>query len=190
MNPEKYLGGVVNLRSVQLVIVGKDPYPNGATRIPFHKSEGQFNYNCSGGVVLRAIGCDAVRSIQTCGNTLNLFLALRDVGIVFLNAIYRTQNVGRKIRKSHDFNALMDAYLKYNEAVLNKAQRVIYCGEAEKIRWINNGVLPHAYEGQAYKVLHPDLRNRRREEYEKWWSPGELQRKFGLELPKGVMTRT
>jgi uracil DNA glycosylase len=197
MNLKKYLDEVANLHSVQLVIVGKDPYPNDATDIPFLKTrmDALFKPSCSGGIVLEAIGCNADFLCEKYKDdkegTLKLFLALRDKGIVFLNAIYRTQNVGRKIRKRHDFNELMNAYSNYNEPVLQKAQHVIYCGEAKKVQqWVQGS--PQVDDKNIHAVPHPDKRNSysKRDEvqakYKKWWSPGKLQRNCNLELPKGV----
>lgn len=203
MNPKKYLDGVANLRSVQLVIVGKDPYPNDATDIPFLKTrmDALFKPNCSGGIVLEAIGCNADFLCEKYKDdkegTLKLFLSLRDKGIVFLNAIYRTDptEIGSRIGKARDLAALKEAYEKYNEPVLQKAQHVIYCGEAKKVQqWVEGA--PQVDDKNIHAVPHPDKRNSYskhdevQKKYKKWWSPGKLRRKLGLELPKGVTART
>jgi hypothetical protein len=197
MNPKEYLNGVANHDSLQLVIVGKDPYPNDATDIPFLKTrmDALFKPNCSGGIVLKAIGYDPDHLRKKYKDdeegTLKLFLDLRDEGIVFLNALYRTdrEEFGRKIGKA-DLAGLKEAYEKYNKPVLHKARRVIYCGAAKKVpQWIKEA--PQVNDKNIHAVPHPDKRNgysryrEVREKYEKWWSPRALQ-EWNLELPEGV----
>lgn len=202
MNLEEYLGGLTGRDSLQLVIVGKDPYPNDATGIPFCKTgmRAQFKSNCSGGIVLKALGCDVEFLLKKYEKdeegTLKLFTALRDAGIVFLNVIYRTEieEIGKRIVKKDDLLALKTDYERYNGMVLSKARRVIYCGEAKKIQWVEGA--PRADDKKIHAVPHPDMRNsysrhaKVRKKYEDWWSPGKLRRKLGLELPKGVTART
>lgn len=119
---------------------------------------------------------------------MRLFLALRESGVVFLNALYRdpkcvetSGDIGEKILKARDTDALKRAY-EQNKDVLVRAKDVVLCGEAKKIvRWLP-GVPLSAEDGRVHCVVHPDVRNARRDEWVAWWGPGALRTRFSLKL--------
>ncbi len=189
MKRADYLKGVPG-GALQLVIVGKDPYPRSAVEIPFCKEslDELYVHNCSGGVVLSSLGYEKARAQKLHGgDSLSLFLALRESGIIFLNALYRdpkcdktSGDIGKKILKG-DTYALKRAY-EQNEDVLVRAKNVILCGEAKKIvRWLPGAPLS-AEGGRVHCVVHPDVRNAWRDEWKAWWAPDAVRIRFGLNL--------
>ena len=188
MKRAAYLSGVPS-GALQLVVVGKDPYPRSAVEIPFCKESltELYVHNCSGGVVLNSLGYSKASAQKLYGgDSLSLFLALRESGVVFLNAIYRdtkdaetSRDIGKKILKARDIDALKRAY-EQNEDVLVRAKNVILCGEAKKlVRWLP-GVPLSAEGGHVHCVVHPDVRNKWRDEWIAWWAPDAVRIRFGL----------
>ena len=167
-----------------LVIVGKDPFPSGATDIPFCKAtwQEQRSHQCSAKYVLASLGfpLDGQGAKPYGFDTpAQLFAALRDKGIVFLNASYQLigdinasgATITRPIRKKRDMVALRHAY-QINRTYLASATTVIFCGEARKMLWFVDGITAH-------HVVHPDVRNRMnpktRARWEAIWTPNALK---------------
>lgn len=168
----RYMGGIPKA-ALQLVIIGKDPFPSDATGIPFCKPtwEQQMAWNCSGLYVLLSLGLDLVSIQEIHPTPASLFESLRAEGIVFLNASYAYLGK-KKITQSRHIQQLKAAH-ELNKNIIQSASAVIYCGEASKIKWID----PIERTGSHY-VVHPDVRNKNRRitfsRWHKWWSPNAL----------------
>lgn len=171
---------LANLSDLQLVIVGKDPYPKDATGVPFCKPcwDSQTAANCSGRYVLESLGIDPEDDElhKAYPTPKHIFDELCVQGVVFLNACFDL--IDGPITKRDHSQMLQDAY-EVNESYLAVPQKVVYCGEAKKICWINEGLVVH-------RAMHPDFRNKnhkdRSDRWRKWWDPGQLQRKFNLRI--------
>ncbi|MBB6559456.1 hypothetical protein HNP48_002123 [Acidovorax soli] len=166
----------IDAKRLQVVIVGKDPFPADATNIPFCKPtwEQQLASNCSGKYVLRSLGVDLVAAQKTYSTPSGLFEILGLDGIVFLNASYDL--IGAKIIKSKHLKYLLEAH-KINKAFIQRARTVVYCGEACKVKWVdavNSGLC----------VVHPDIRNRANPRtFQRWaatWGDNALRDKLGI----------
>lgn len=168
---------------LQLAIVGKDPFPTSATGIPFCKAtwEEQLAKNCSGRYVLGSLGVALGEARVDYRTPEELFAALRDVGIVFLNASYKYLGP-TPIRRNH--MPLLEQAHEVNTPILREANYVMYCGEAKKVRcWLD----PVESAEQAKFVIHPDVRNRNnprtRDEWKAAWAGGAIGNAFRIILP-------
>ncbi len=189
-NPTDYLAPVKG-QSLRLAIVGKDPFPSGATHIPFCKASWheQRQANSSAQYVLASLGYDMAHLEKRYATPIAFFEALRDMGIVFLNVSYTlitkqnasNQPMGSPIRR-RDMEALKAAYM-INQPYLEKAATIVLCGEAKKIHW----VAPALPTQKVIVAVHPDVRNKyshhttTRENWQKIWAPQQL--KAQLQLP-------
>ncbi len=168
--------------TILLAIVGKDPFPQDPKAIPFCKSDwdSQLRRTCSGRHVLCSLGVD-IEDARRCYEVPDeLFKALRNAGIVFLNASY--QYLGCSITRQKHLGWLEQAH-EVNLPFLTKAKTVILCGEAKRIRWLPG------MKQMGIAVVHPDERcrisrcERVRAGWAKYWSPMAISRRFQIPLP-------
>ena len=161
--------------TILLAIVGKDLFPDSPTPVPFCKRtwKEQCKPTCSGLYVLESLGVDIDAAMKCYANPDELFAALREGGIVFLNTSYKFLGKEKKIRKKEHLEILRRDY-SVNEPFLRRAKYVVLCGEAEKICW-----LPEAF-AKGLPIVHPDKRNQRFESWREHWAPGALARRFQL----------
>jgi len=171
MERSKYYNYIKKLEKIKIVIMGKDPFPKDATQIPFCKPdwEKQNKKNSSGYIVLKALGIKPDDEQLNYNTPQDLFFDLANKGVVFLNLIY--ERVGRQIRKHQDGEKLYEGF-KINKPILEKAYKIILCGEAKKNKWNN-------YKNKnIVEVPHPDIRNKHNQHIkEDWiniWEKGEL----------------
>jgi len=152
--PDNYLKILNETDTIELVIIGKDPYPGDPVGIPFCKDTwGElFKYNCSGRYVLNALGYeenDIQKGKYGCPSTFFEYLATKR-GIAFLNISYHY--LGGPLRKRNHESYINEAY-GVNEPILRKAKIIICCGEANKLRWTG-------FKGDGVsKVVHPAIIN-------------------------------
>lgn len=176
-----YLAHITAQDNIKLVIMGKDPFPEGATGIPFCKSswEEQLNPTSSGFVVFRSLGLTEPKGkLERFTTPSGCFFDLAMKGIVFLNLSYCF--IGGPIRKQRHRKELIEGF-KINEKFLKRAGNIVICGEANKNRW--NG-----FDGEVNEVVHPDIRNgisQYRSIGESWletWSFNSLNKLYTLNL--------
>jgi len=168
-----YLRGVPD-RSIDLVIVGQDPFPNRATGIPFSKEtwEEQIASSSAGRYVLKSLGIDTddARNEFKCPD--ELFMMLRNQGVVVLNASY----IDPSDRKSEGlrWKEVLDESRKYDQGILERAERVVLCGNiAQRLDKTSDDKNWEHY-------VHPALRNRNhpdasvRKKWHEQWGGGSL----------------
>lgn len=153
--PDNYLKILNETDTIELVILGKDPYPGDPVGIPFCKDTWSelFQYNCSGRYVLNALGYeenDIITGKYSCPAAFFEYLA-KIRGIFFLNVSYHY--LGGPLRKKKHQKFIDEAH-DVNKPILRNARRIIFCGAANKIRWLG------LEGGNVTKVVHPDVRNR------------------------------
>lgn len=180
---EEYLRAISELDEIKLVIMGKDPFPTNPNGIPFCKPtwDEQLAANSSGFVVLNSLGVDRVDQ-KKFTEPRELFLELANHGIVFLNVVYEYLG-GNKLRMRNPQHLnWRELAFEINEPLLDQAENIVLCGEAEKNRW-NGVVYPNAAE-----VVHPEIRNRispvesTRQDWERNWSANSISDRFNLDL--------
>lgn len=177
---DKYLTHICNQPEIKLVIMGKDPFPKGATGIPFCKPswEEQLNPTSSGFIVINSLGISRNHLEADFVTPTNCFFELASKGIVFLNLSYSF--IDGSIRKEKHQVELRKGF-ETNEKFLLRANKILLCGEANKNRW--NG-----FDAEVDEVVHPDIRNgisryeRIRKDWLATWSFNSLNTRYNLNL--------
>ncbi|MDD4220522.1 MAG: hypothetical protein PHR10_10125 [Sphaerochaetaceae bacterium] len=173
--PEDYLNILEGLDEIEKIIMGKDPYPEDPTGIPFCKNawNAVFQNNCSGRYVLSALGYKRKEILEGkygCPADFFKYLAGKK-GIVFLNMSYHY--IGGSLRKKEHEGYIEEARAT-NMPIMEKAKSIFICGAAGKLPWIASTWI--ALKGvKVINVVHPDVRNRSskyqsvRDEWKKNW---------------------
>ncbi len=169
---------------VQLVIVGKDPFPGSSTCIPFCKPDwkSQVQDRCSGNHVLLSLGVNLESARRNYPSPFGIFCALRRSGVMFLNAFHC---ITKYPSKRVHYEAVRTFY-ENNLPLLTSAENVLLCGGAKALHWI-----PEARRvGTA--VVHPDVRCRShrspgvRTAWRDVWSPYAVARRYSIALPQDL----
>jgi len=101
-----YLNKLKTVGSLKLLIVGQDPYPNGANGIAFCKDtfeelQDQF---CCGKDVLFSLGVDIESAKDNFNSPVDLFFDLLEQGIAFINVNHELNSNNSKPEKYRDYN--------------------------------------------------------------------------------------
>jgi len=130
---EDYQKIINNVTSINIVIMGKDPYPNESVGIPFCKPtwDSMLADSCSGRHVLNSLSIDLLSYekdslVEIYKTPIDLFIELVDKGIVFLNL--SSDFIGGPIRKKNHKKQLKKT-LSINAPILEKSDHIICCGE-------------------------------------------------------------
>lgn len=178
--PDDYLTILNDRAEFALTIVGKDPYRDEPTGIPFCKPnwEAMCDETTSGLHVLYSLGIDVERARQQFPSPRELFISLaRDHGVAFLNLCYHY--LDGDVRKVRHRAELLSANA-INRPILARSNAVILCGQAKRIHWYGGRV------ARSIEATHPDVRNRisrhstTRANWAKWWRPNALAGEFAL----------
>jgi hypothetical protein len=128
--------------------------------------------------ILKSIGIDIDYASTQFNSPIDFFIHLRQQGVVFLNLSY--QFIGEKITKRRNILNIIEAY-EVNKNILNNSEIVILCGEANKLRWIEDLTCP-----PYHCAIHPDRRNRinlnRVDLWNMWWSKDSIAKMFKVNL--------
>lgn len=126
-----------NPKPIKLVVVGKDPYPEGALGLPFAKKDMSSQDKCdSGFVILWALGIAFFP--QNKDDVNKLYKELLQEGIVFLNVSYKYLGKRVPLEKSIHLPYLHCAN-SFNKIILDHAQSVLLCNSAKNgFLWPNN----------------------------------------------------
>ena len=156
--PEEYYNILTKLSEIKLIIMGKDPYPDAPTGIPFCKDTWaqMFQNNCSGRYVLSALGYESKKSLERkYSRPTDFFKYLAEKkGIVFLNISYHYIG-GSLLKKDHE-GYINDAW-DTNKFIMQKAKSVVVCGIAGRRPWITSK-WKALTEIEVIGVVHPDIR--------------------------------
>ena len=180
---------------IHLAVVGKDPYPSAPIGLPFAKKTLSETFIAdSGRVLFPALGVDVEKWKHSGRDVKNLYKALCDRGIIFLNVSYRYL-----VKDFAEKRVL--PYLKcansYNRRILEKTNRVVLCGDADRgTKYANHGNKP-LYYVRAEKPWHPSApkpmqnasQNSQRNYLQKWipyW--GGEEKLLDLLEPKSTAT--
>lgn len=138
---------------VHLAIVGRDPYPSNPIGIPFAKRTLEETFaSTSGKHLFPALGIDTTKWKQSGRDVKKFYSELCRKGIIFLNVSYKFLE--------HDFvKKRISPYLRcantYNKYILERCNRILLCGDADKgTRWANKNYHSSYYK-RAEKTNHP-----------------------------------
>lgn len=171
---EKYKQIIENLDRINLCVVGRDPFPNGATTIPFCKEtwNEQYNKNQAGYSIVVSLG----ENTASFASPKEYFYDLASRGIVFLNASYAFLNK-ESISKVKHYHAVASSY-EINKPILKNAKKVLLTGDSwTMLGWIDSNI----YSDEKYvKVPHPSPQARNRSElkseWDKYWSEKAIKK--------------
>lgn len=169
-----YINKLRKVGKINLVIVGRDPYPKYATGIPFSKpSWNLLKKNSAGHFVFRSLLGENYYNKAKTPDKLTYFLLNK--GIALLNASYQLLDGSPK--KHRDIRRIRKALALINSDILQKARQVVLCGAAYKmLNWAG------CYKDNKYHAApHPSLQayNASKKNRKKWcqfWGVGRLSR--------------
>lgn len=179
--PKEYTDVIDSLKSYDIAIVGKDPYPTDPIGIPFCKSNWNdlFANNSSGKNVLISLGVN-IEEVALQYTPIEYFLYLaKEKRIIFLNLSYHF--LDGACRKSKHVEYLKIAE-NINQKYLLKSKIIILCGEAKKIKWYSG-----TYNNMS-RTVYPDNRckiskyNFVKEEWKQRWTKNSLKNEFKLDM--------
>tara|TARA_B100000674_G_C37966238_1_gene974712 strand:- start:3028 stop:3897 length:870 start_codon:yes stop_codon:yes gene_type:complete len=171
MNQLNYLQQSKMVDSFQLVIVGQDPYPNGANGIAFCKNtfDEFFNAYCCGKDVLFSLGYTKTKIKDNFEDPIQLFNHLLSEGIAFINVSSVLLADKTPVTIAED--------KKYNLNFLEKAQKVVVLGKS-KATSLFNEIYPE-YSIDA-SLIHPSglAKKSAAKEWGNVWSESYLGKTF------------
>lgn len=164
---------------INLLFIGRDPYPRKAIQIPFCKET--FNElkdgKCSGRYLLNGLGVD-LDDFNKYREPYELFLdLLKDKRMAVINASYDKLN-NNKLNEVQ-----IKSFKEINTPIIKKADFVIASIGAKKIlkQYLDQNLF-----NKIIEVCHPDVRNKsknHKELYEEiWTTKSGLLKKFNINL--------
>ena len=158
-----YVEKARNLSDIKLVILGKDPYPSGASNIPFVKDTwADLTKDSAGYNVFRSLGGESVQTEYESPKKFVFHLLSRN--IVLLNCSYNYLEKETVSQKNHAF--FINTAFDNNLSILERAKRVLMCGGAEKML----SMVAVYDEGIFEKVPHPSGQSRNGAEDKSAWN--------------------
>ena len=169
-----YYSAARSLESIQLLIIGQDPYPEGGNGVAFCKSSlyGLYQEGCSGGVVLNSLGYSRKRSFESYKNPEAMFYDLLvSKGICFTNINNQEfkklslEQILKSTRETRDFNI----------DLVNKSKKIVLLGRGQTSTYFSK-----LYDGFKPDVIliHPSLNARQdnEREWDETWTENTLQK--------------
>ena len=179
LNPKYFDSLLAHKEKLNIIFVGRDPYPNDSMGIPFCKNEINKlrKTNCSGRYLLRGFGVDIMeKKYDDFQNTEDMFFSLlMDKGIGLVNASYFPIS-----KKAEKYQIKLSSYLN-NLLFSLEGPKVIMTKSAEVLFKMKEKPLESGYkllETPSIQmpikdtwsiVCHPDFRNSRREDHKTFW---------------------
>lgn len=155
---EEYLEALKKIETINVCIVGQDPYAKGSNGIAFCKNEFSdfFDESCSGKDVLFSLGFDEGWIRSNYDDPIDLFRKLLHDGIAFINVSHTPFSKAKKVDFIED--------QEYNNAFLEKSKNIILLGTSY--------TRPHFkeyYDGfeETETVCHPSFKAKSYDQ-EKW----------------------
>lgn len=165
-----------------MVVVGKNPYPQGATGIPFIKPcwEEMRDTNCSGRYVLESLTGLTIEEIEKLSPSPRefAFQLLEQAGVVLLNAAYSKGPWRAKYRR--------ESWENSNHKVIahaaNKGAQVLLCGQARVIEsWVKKENLwPSCAPHPSLQSRASLTRTKSEDIWDSCWTRGSLKEAFDL----------
>ena len=170
-----YLKEALSVSTVRLVILGRDPYPNGAEHIPFVKvswddlKQGSAGYNLFSSL----FGCIPKNDYATPSDCA---FALLQFGIVLLNASYHYLEKETISQKRH--LGCIDKAFGINLSILERSKLILACGDAHQML-----DMVATFDHVVVKVPHPTTQSRNspntdKELWDSYWCPHMLNKQF------------
>jgi len=148
-----YQSKASDIIDVRLVILGQDPFPTGATSIPFVKlkwsdlKKGSAGYNVFNSLYEK-FPSEYFETPKECA------FALLNLGVVFLNCSYHYLDDDTVSKVKH-FRFISCAF-DVNEPILKRAEVILACGEAHRML----GMVTTVDTNVVKKVPHPSTQSR------------------------------
>lgn len=171
---DEYLFKANTLTNVSLVILGRDPYPSGASSIPFVKSKwkdlkkGSAGYNVFNSL-FNEFPSESFATPKDCA------FSLLDSGVVFMNCSYNYLNE-ETVSKVKHFVFITSAF-DTNVPILERANVILACGDGykmlEMVAILDTSIVK--------KVPHPSTQSRNgasvdESEWDQIWSQNMLNK--------------
>lgn len=183
---ENYLDICKKINKIDLVIMGKDPFPKDAMGIPFCKknwrllsNKGESGFRILNSLNYKNFDINNYLNDKCILTPQEYFIKLAKKGIIMLNASYYFLERETISRKRHfDF---VYSSLEVNFPIIKKAENIILCGDAyELMNWVVDGLSKN-----KFKVPHPSMqshnnKNTDNDEWDKYWGEGKLKAKYDL----------
>jgi Nuclease-related domain len=166
---ENYYDAARALESIELLIIGQDPYPNGGNGVAFCKTSmyGLYQEGCCGGIVLASLGYSRRRAFDSYENSRAMFLdLLKFKGICFTNVN------PQKISLQEIINSPNDA-INFNLELIKKAKKIVLLGKGQ-----TKDYFERLFKGYhpTHILIHPSLRNENLDEWSKTWQGDTLKK--------------
>lgn len=172
---QKYFDNLIMTDKIRILIIGRDPYPNGSMGIPFCKDEiGDLRkHNCSGKYLLKGLGVDIDNETRNPNDIFFDLLKTKSVG--FVNASYFFIGTGKPKRYQVKFSNLI------NQQIFRKSEFIIMTNSAEKLLRTRDKKIIDGYKpiddieikmpikNNWGTVCHPDFRNANSDCHKKLW---------------------
>lgn len=171
----QYFDTLLTQDKIKILIVGRDPYPNGKMGIPFCKTDikDMRKFNCSGNHLLKGLGIDIAKTNK---NPVQIFHdLLQTEGIGFVNASYFF--IGDKRPKRYQVK--FSNYI--NQPIFEKSEKIVLTKSAKQLLRTRDKKINDSYKPMINAniqmpirdnwttVCHPDNRNIKRPEHFELW---------------------
>lgn len=169
-----YLYNANKIESIELVIVGRDPFPLEAQNIPFIKSTWeQLNGKSAGRHLFNSLFSN--KELSKFNTPRDAVFSLLDNGIVLLNASYNyleKEKISLKKHRKYVENALVT-----NFPILEKSTKVLMCGDANKmLDWVIE--LDKSFISVPHPAMQSLNRLHNKEKWYKYWEVETLKKKY------------
>lgn len=158
----------LDYKSVRIVIVGRDPYPQGAMGIPFcKKTWKELDNRSAGRIILKTY-----HEININLEPVDSFYAMAQNGIIVVNASYFI--LGERYTLNKHYIYVKESWDLINKKIflnLNKSVQILLCGDAKKM--LNKEFLIEAgVVAKIKEVSHPCLqsRNKNSKKWDETWT--------------------
>lgn len=164
------------MESIQLLIVGQDPYPTNPNGVAFCKNSYYelFQEDCSGGIVLKSLGLDKEKSREVSRkNPKNLFYKLlTSHGICFINVFNKTSDQ----LSVEDTKAAAEEARDFNMPIIEKSKTIVLLGKGR-----TRSTFEKYYPSMQYHhvLIHPSPKAKVGSE-EEWTETWETQKLFNI----------
>lgn len=174
----EYYEKLLKAKEINTLIVGKDPFPNGAMGIPFCKKtiKEQSDRRSSGYFVLNSLGIDLKKYDEHTKPSAIFFKLLEECKIGFINASYYF--LAKKTPS--DFQIFVSSYI--NSSIFKKSKQILVTESALKIlnakteyqknfklNLDDEKLLPTKIDERFLRICHPAGNNYRKLEHKQVW---------------------